>query len=95
MILGGDACPGAKAARLYSWAASRQGMVRLVTVFHGKLQTVTYALDRGFLAVVFGIPFMLDSLRELALAAAIVFVLSFWVIDRQVLQGILESLRAW
>lgn len=37
---------------------------------------------------------MLDfTLRELAISAAIVFILSFWVIDREILQTIVALLR--
>jgi hypothetical protein len=40
------------------------------------------------------VPAMLDLRpRELALAAAIVFVLTSWFIDRQILYAMIESLR--
>lgn len=32
--------------------------------------------------------------RELALAAAIVFVLSYWFVDRQIVQVVWDSIRA-
>jgi len=37
---------------------------------------------------------MFFTLREVALVAAIVFVLSSWFIDRQILYAIAESVRA-
>jgi len=57
---------------------------------------VTYAYDSGFSVTVSCEPAMTDfTLRELALAAAIVFVLCSSFIDRQILQDLLESLRAF
>ena len=57
---------------------------------------VTYASDSGFSITVSWEPAMTDfTPRELALAAAIVFVLCSSFIDQQVLHDLLESLRAF
>jgi hypothetical protein len=59
-----------------------------------KVNFMTYAFDRRLFAAASGVPAMVDSLRELALAAAVAFVLSSWFIDRQVLASILEVMGA-
>jgi hypothetical protein len=57
---------------------------------------VTYASVSGFSITVSCEPAMPDfTPRELALAAAIVFVFCASFIDRQILQAIVESLRAF
>ena len=50
----------------------------------------------GVFVNIHGVPAMLDlTLRELALAAAIVFILSSFLIDRQVLQAVLELFSSY
>ena len=49
-----------------------------------------------FPVTIYGLPAMFDfTPRELALAAAIVFILSSWFIDRQILNAFMEALSSF
>ena len=55
---------------------------------------MTYASDSGSFVTFYGSPAMFDfTIRELSLAAAIVFVLASWFIDRQILNAVAEALN--
>jgi len=59
-------------------------------------QIVTYACCSGIFVLVFWVPAMPElTIREIVLAAAIVIALTVFFVERQVLNAVLEPIRAF
>lgn len=76
--------------------AVRRTWLRIYRFSPAAWQNVTYACHSGISVLVFWVPAMPDlTIREFVLAAAIVLILTAFFIDRQVLNAVMEPIRAF